>query len=92
MSRADNSRKLGISACLQSWGPLKEKVDELYECEVSAIARLTSEPVKDKDVLNEHILQKKSLERIYQLVGELKEELHPNEPSEDDEDDPKQIS
>lgn len=92
MGKQSISKKLGISMCLQYWGPLKEKVDELWQCEEEAIKQLVSKPVDNKDVLNEHILQKKALERMYSLVAELKEELHPDEPSEDDEPDTKQIS
>lgn len=85
--RAIASRKLEIGAFLQSWGPLKQKLEEQYECEKQFINQLTASSVNGSNLekLNEHIHQRKAIERVFQLVQELKEDLYPDEVSSDEE-------
>lgn len=84
-ARTVASRKLEIGAFLQSWDPLKAKLRERLECEESEINRLTSNAVHGLSVekLNEHILNKKAITMVFQMVEELKEDLHPDEVSSD---------
>lgn len=85
MSRALASRQLEISTLLQSFRPLREKLNELMDCETAAIETLTGDAVHVADLedLNKHILQKRALHRVFQMVEELKEDLHPGEESSD---------
>jgi response regulator of citrate/malate metabolism len=82
-ARSQASRKLEISQFLQSWRPLKEKLEELIRLEKAKIDELTSDAVPEsgRDDLNFHIQQKKTLERVFMLVDELKEDLHETEES-----------
>ncbi len=82
-ARAVASKQMEISGFLQNYGPFKAKLDELLGWENEAILKLTSDAVHPADVddLNKHILQKKAIERIYLLVEEMREDLHPDETS-----------
>lgn len=84
-ARAVASKKMEISQFLQSWGPLKAKLEELMECELASIGTILQGHVKGETVeeLNKHIFQKNAIERVFQLVQELKEDLHPDEESSD---------
>lgn len=86
-ARAIASRKLEIGAFLQSWSPLKEKLEELLACENASIESITRNAIYGVGVeeLNKHIFQKKAIDRVFQLVDELKEDLHPDEVSSDEE-------
>lgn len=84
-ARAVASRQLEISQCLKSWGPLRAKLEELKETEQAAIDTLLSNALHPADIndLNIHLLQKKAIDRVFLLVEELKEDLHPEELSSD---------
>lgn len=83
------SRKLELSECLKNLGPLKAKIEELIDLELKSIEAQTTGAVHiaDVDELNKHILQKLALQRVFLLIEELKEELHPDGDPEDDDND-----
>lgn len=86
-ARAEASRKMEISAFLQSWGPLRKKLGELAECEQAALDAMLQSSLKtnDLDELNKHILQRAAIKMVFNLVEELREDLHGDEPSTDSE-------
>lgn len=77
------SKKLAISECLKSWGPLAAKVQEALDLETIKIEELTATPVHvaDLDDLNCHVVKREAYRMVFMFIDELKEDLHPNEVS-----------
>jgi hypothetical protein len=70
------TKKMRIRLCLDSWGPLKEILEESLKAETSKIEQFCMKPLSEEDVkkFNQHVANRNAILRVFGDAERLEDE------------------
>jgi hypothetical protein len=72
------TRKMRIRICLDSWGPLKEILEESLKAETGKIEQYCAKPLSEIELtkFNQHISNRNAILRVFSDAERLEEEYN----------------